>query len=318
MNLANGLGKFGIEALVEFYPQKHQYFPQLLKVIGKPGSADIIHVNSWNGFVFQADVPLVVTEHLLVHDPVLQKHKSIAQKIFHKLIYTHEKKSFKAADAIISVSDYTQKRLKEVFGFDSIRIYNGVNTDIFYPRKPEIHLPAIGEGKIILLYAGNLSKRKGLDLMHAVMKKLGDKFVLVCVSGVPGKKEKYADNIYVTGKIPQNALVDYYNYCDMLFFPSRAEGFSNTVLEAMACAKPVVTHNCSSMPEQIIDKKGGFLCELNNIRAFTDNIKTLADNPSMRKEMGQFNRDRVEKFFTLKKMVLNHIKLYGELLENKK
>jgi glycosyltransferase involved in cell wall biosynthesis len=189
---------------------------------------------------------------------------------------------------------------------------------MFYPEKSDIHLPAIGKGKTILLYTGNLSKRKGLDIMLAVMKKLGDKFVLVCVSGPRGKTEKYADNIHVIGKMPQNELIGYYNYCDMLFFPSRAEGFSGTVLEAMACAKPVVTHNCPSMPEQIIDKKGGFLCELNNIKAFTDNIKTLADNPSMRKEMGQFNRDRVEKFFTLKEMVENHIKLYRELLENKK
>jgi len=82
----------------------------------------------------------------------------------------------------------------------------------------------------------------------------------------------------------------------------------------MACAKPVVSTNCSSIPELIIDKKGGFLCEVDNIDEIVEKIRILAADSSLRKEMGRFNRERVERHFTLKQMAENYLKLYQEVL----
>jgi glycosyltransferase involved in cell wall biosynthesis len=59
-----------------------------------------------------------------------------------------------------------------------------------------------------------------------------------------------------------------YQEMDILLMPKVREGLSLTVLEAMACALPVIVSNCSSLPEQIDDVKGGFLCPVGDVNAF--------------------------------------------------
>ena len=61
-------------------------------------------------------------------------------------------------------------------------------------------------------------------------------------------------------------------------------------MEDMASGLPVVASNCSSLPEQIDEGKGGFLCPVGNIHAFAEKINILADSPPLRKEMGKYNR----------------------------
>ena len=91
------------------------------------------------------------------------------------------------------------------------------------------------------------------------------------------------------------------------------EGFGLSVAEAMACGKPVVTTNGSSLPELVIDEKGGFLCEMDNVKEFAESIRIIAEDASLRREMGIFNRNRVEKKFTLDRMVKEYIKVYKKL-----
>jgi glycosyltransferase involved in cell wall biosynthesis len=242
----------------------------------------------------------------------------MTQKVFHRLVYLYEKKTFALSDAIISVSDFTKNQVKAIFGYDSTRIYNGIDEKLFYPKKTDIDIPARYKNKTIIFFAGNMTKRKGVDLFPEIMEKLGDKFVLLCASGIRKNIVKNMQNIKIIGSLSQEELIDYYNLCDIFLFPTRMEGFSLTALEAMACAKPIVTHNCSSLPEVIIDKKGGFLCEVDNVDEIVEKIRILAADSSLRKEMGRFNRERIEKHFTLKQMAENYLNLYREVLRKRK
>ena len=96
--------------------------------------------------------------------------------------------------------------------------------------------------------------------------------------------------------------------------PTVREGFSLAVLEAMACGLPVVANKCSSLPEQIDDGKGGFLCPVGDVKAFAEKINLLAESPDLRREMGEYNRTKVEKMFTLEKMASEYQKLFEEVL----
>jgi glycosyltransferase involved in cell wall biosynthesis len=96
--------------------------------------------------------------------------------------------------------------------------------------------------------------------------------------------------------------------------PTVREGLCVSVLEAMACGLPVITSNCSSLPEQIDEGKGGFLCPVGDINAFVDKINLLAKSPGLRKEMGSYNREKVLKYFTLTRMVKAYRNLFEEIL----
>ena len=58
-----------------------------------------------------------------------------------------------------------------------------------------------------------------------------------------------ADDVTWVGGVPLEETVDFYRAADVFVYPSHNETFGLTILEAMACGCPVVTSDCSAMPE---------------------------------------------------------------------
>ncbi len=106
-----------------------------------------------------------------------------------------------------------------------------------------------------------------------------------------------------------------YRQADILLFPTIREGLSLSAMEAMSSGLPVVTTGSSSMPELIEDGVVVPSADLDYIDAFADRINMLADSPSLRRRMGDFNRQRVEISFTLERMVQNYKDLFIEVLD---
>jgi L-malate glycosyltransferase len=59
---------------------------------------------------------------------------------------------------------------------------------------------------------------------------------------------------------------------------------------------------------------GGFLCPVGDVGLFAEKINMLADSPDLRKEMGEYNRAKVERMFRLDQMVENYKQLFEEIL----
>jgi glycosyltransferase involved in cell wall biosynthesis len=114
--------------------------------------------------------------------------------------------------------------------------------------------------------------------------------------------------------VPFEKMPMRYKEMDILVMPTVREGLSLSVLEAMASGLPVVASNCSSLPEQIDDGKGGFLCPVGDAEAFAERINILADSAKLRREMGGYNRAKVEQKFSLEQMVNEYRKLFWEFL----
>ncbi len=117
-------------------------------------------------------------------------------------------------------------------------------------------------------------------------------------------------NAIALGRVAREKLPAIYNMCDIFLFPSRLEGFGYAVAEAMACGKPVVCTNGSSLPELVVDQKGGYLCKRDDITDFADSIRTLAADSHLRETMGEFNRKRILERFTRDKMAEHYLRLY--------
>ena len=313
-SLSQGLHRAGYKCSVELCSPIFQFVPVLTSLRPASPACDIIHGNTWNAFAFRDVQPLVVTEHHVVHDPSYNPYRTLPQKAYHRWIYRCERKSLEAADAITCVSQYTKKKLEESFGFqDSEVIYNGIDTTVFKPLERMNDLWNIPSDKTVLFFAGNLSRRKGADLLPAIMKELGDQYILLLATGQRENAFGSIKNIINIGHQDLAHLVMAYNRCDIFLSASRLEGFGLSVAEAMACGKPVVATNGSSLPELVIDEKGGFLCEMDNIRDFAEKIRYLGENEQERRTMGRFNRKRVEEKFELSLMVGKYIDLYKHL-----
>jgi glycosyltransferase involved in cell wall biosynthesis len=314
-NLCRGINEQNHDCALNLFPGYFQFLPELLKLSGNSPNSDIIHGSTWNGYIFKNEQPLVITEHHVINDPAFNPYRTFPQKIFHRWIYRCERKTLDVADSIICVSQFTKKKLEEVFGYsDSRVIYNGVDTSVFKPTAPEKKFLEISEDTIVLFFAGNLSNRKGGDLLPAIMDTLGDKFLLLLATGNDARQFTGCHNIRNMGHLSLEQLVSTYNQCDIFLTPSRLEGFGLSVAEAMACGKPVVATNVSSLPELVVDGKGGFLCPRDDVQDFAKNIRHLASDDNLRQEMGAFNRKRVEDLFTIEKMTNEYLTLYRSLL----
>jgi glycosyltransferase involved in cell wall biosynthesis len=314
-NLCRGINSQGYQCTLDLQPVLYQFFPVLGRFSANPENSDILHGNSWNAFAFKKDQPLVVTEHLVVHDPAYNPYRTLQQKVFHRWIYRCERKSLDAADAVVCVSEDTRTKLEAAFGYlDAHIIHNGVDTELFKPTEINLKTWNLPENKTVLLFAGNLSRRKGADLLPAIMKQLGDDFILLTTSGNRDQSQNSIPHSRDLEHLDLHQLIDAYNMCDIFILPSRLEGLSLSTLEAMACGKPVVAFNCSSFPELVIDGEGGFLPEKNDVNGVVERIRYLAEDRELRERMGLFNRKRVMELFTLEKMVNNYIELYRTLV----
>ena len=109
-------------------------------------------------------------------------------------------------------------------------------------------------------------------------------------------------------------MPDLYRSNDILVSPTVREGFGLAIAEAMACGLPVVASNCSAVPELIDDGKGGFLCPVGDVKAFAEKINLLAQAPELRHRMGDYNRAKVEKMFTVDRMISEYRELFESLL----
>ena len=318
LRLCEAIRRNGLDAEISWFPNVYELFPFLLGRVPPPRGTTIIHANSWNAFAFKRkSIPLIVTEQLGVFDRAAQAHKSVPQFLYHQaLIRQFVKASFRAASAVTAVSDYTARGLLRSLGVETVKvIYNSVNTATFAPvsQREGIH-PA----PFRLLFVGNPIRRKGADLFAPIMRALGADFRLYFTSGRRElSPQDVVSNMFPVGRITDDLdLVKLYQRSDALLFPSRFEGLPIAVLESMACAKPVIAANTSSLAEVIEDGVSGLLCPSDDSEAFVAACRALANEPQICKQYGSAARDRVESRFSEDVVVPQYIDLYKRILSS--
>ena len=91
------------------------------------------------------------------------------------------------------------------------------------------------------------------------------------------------------GKIPIEEMPDYLNAADVYVSTSLSDGTSLSLLEAMACALPVVVTEIPSNKEWVIDGYNGFLVPPKKPGEVSKRVLTLLKNSNTREDMGQKN-----------------------------
>ncbi|MEX3841117.1 glycosyltransferase [Paraburkholderia sp. BR10882] len=123
-----------------------------------------------------------------------------------------------------------------------------------------------GLTKPFVLYTGGIDHRKNVEGLIRAYALLPDKvrrdhqLAIVC-SVQPANRQELErlaqqhglrkDDVVLTGFVPDEDLLFFYNLCKLFVFPSWHEGFGLPALEAMRCGAPVIGANTSSLPEVI-------------------------------------------------------------------
>jgi glycosyltransferase involved in cell wall biosynthesis len=115
------------------------------------------------------------------------------------------------------------------------------------------------------------------------------------------------------GKVSDSELVEAYRRCDAVIFVSLGEGFGLPIVEAQATGRPVVTSNCSSMPE--VAGEGGALfvdpCDVSAIRA---GVLRIINDASLREALIETGFQNVQRFQP-KAIAAQYAAIYRELAQ---
>jgi len=324
--MATGNGAYVVHKMIEKHVDGYrvygynpwwEYFPVTFPLFFRGQKPSLVHTTPDYGYLFRrTGSPLVVTVHNFVLDSFMKRYSSWAQRIHYKtdlLFFT--RLSIEKADCITAVSKFTADMVREELGFRGpIRIiYNGIDTRRFHPpQKIE------NRKNVRVLFAGNLSRRKGADLLPKIASRLASGIEIFFTRGLRNRVLfPDSSNLRSLQKIPYQRMPEVYRNADILLLPTVREGFVLVVAEAMACGLPVVASDCSAIPELVDHGKGGFLCPVGDVDAFAERINQLADSPAIRKEMGEYNRAKIEKHFTLDRMISEYRNLFEEVLDRR-
>ncbi|HTK69753.1 MAG TPA: glycosyltransferase, partial [Candidatus Eisenbacteria bacterium] len=97
---------------------------------------------------------------------------------------------------------------------------------------------------------------------------------------------------------------------DVFALPSRAEGISNTILEAMATGLPTVVTDVGGNPELVRDGETGWLVPSADPAALAEGLARYVENPALAREHGASGRARAEREFSLTAMVERYLSVY--------
>jgi len=101
--------------------------------------------------------------------------------------------------------------------------------------------------------------------------------------------------------------------CDIIILSNFAPGISNSLLESMAMAKPIVTINAGELETIIKNGFNGFIVLPGDIHDFTTNVRTLIKNRSFAKEMGKNAQNTIKKEFNIEKWSTKVVQTYFKL-----
>lgn len=233
---------------------------------------------------------------------------------------------------VIANSQAVRDFLIEKDGFDSnlIRVIrNGVNVERFTSAAPDReglfpHFRA--QNQLIAVVANMHVEAKGhADLIRAageVSQEFRDaKFLLIGDGAERTRLEAMTAELGLSETVlflgHRNDVPNVLACCVLFVLPSWAEGFPNSVLEAMAAGLPVVATHVGGIPEIIEDGVSGLLVSPKDSHALAAAILQVLGNKELAEQLGRAARERVHAQFSFERLLSELDSLYTEGLSRK-
>jgi glycosyltransferase involved in cell wall biosynthesis len=194
----------------------------------------------------------------------------------------------------------------------------GVDPERFKPREGAPSSPwTIG-------YAGRLVPEKGIDVLLGAASKLEGEFRLKLLGAGPLADDLKAlaqrlgveERTEFLGAVPHGEVAGFFQTLDVLVLPSVttrqwAEQFGHVIIEAMACALPVVGSRSGAIPEVVGET--GLLFPEGDAAALRDCLIRLRDDQGLSRDLGERGRQRVLKRYTWDQIARSTLDVYRQL-----
>jgi L-malate glycosyltransferase len=228
-------------------------------------------------------------------------------------------------DAVFAVSESVRQHCITVDRIDPAlvqTIHNALELNDWKTDGPTVKTL----GTRIVTSVGNIRYVKGHDVLIKAASLVVQQFpeVIFSIAGKVLEADYFSDleamvqdlnlskNFYFAGSVTD--LRSHLGGADIFVLPSRSEGFSNAIVEAMAASLPVVATDVGGNAEAVRNGVSGFIVPAEDPRALADAIIQLLRDPLKSKEMGVAGEKIAAEDFTTEAMMEKTVSTYRNLL----
>ena len=315
---------------------------------------DIVHTHTWYvsmaGYLAKKlyGMPFVLTTHSL--EP-LRAWKAEQLGSGYAMSSWMERTAILDADAIIAVSEGTKadilRAYPDVHAARIHVIYNGIDLNEYQKTSETRALFDYGVDPSLpyVLFVGRITRQKGVTHLVDAIRYLPPETQVVLCAGAPDTPEIAAELrqkvgdarkdhpriIWIEKMVTKPEVIQLYSNARVFCCPSVYEPFGIINLEAMACRAPVVASATGGIKEVVVDGETGYLVPFDQdpITSFPTNpekfardlaasINRLLNDPEKCCQFGDAGRQRVEEIFSWTAIAQQTIRLYEELIEQRK
>ena len=208
-------------------------------------------------------------------------------------------------------------------------VTNGVNAEFATPVATDLR-DALAQrlgwraDVMNLLFVGNLTFNKGIDLLLGAMKRTNASVRLIVAGALRSPDQanillrkagltRDDQRIIFTDHLRDDELRALYQMADVFVFPSRADTLPLVILEAMISGLPVIASDVGGIPFQVtLDT--GIIFPSEDASALAAAIGALADDPSRRRRMSATARARAISHFSWDQAATEAVRVYTEIL----
>lgn len=179
-------------------------------------------------------------------------------------------------------------------------IPNCVNIELFQKQdvselKKEL---GITDDDFVVCFVGGFISRKGPDRVAQAIKNINDAKIKSIFIGKPSLGYSYdfdCPGILLKGPLDHDLIPKYLNCSSVFVLPTENEGCCNAIIEALAVGIPVIS-STGAFNDDILNEKNSIRVDADDVAALTEAIKTLRDNPGLRKSMSEYSLSRHKEY----------------------
>jgi glycosyltransferase involved in cell wall biosynthesis/peptidoglycan/xylan/chitin deacetylase (PgdA/CDA1 family) len=244
------------------------------------------------------------------------QHLNIAEKPFTRQDRAKFRLAARACTSVVSITRDMDNGVRAcgVPASKRLVIYNGIDERRFSPADGPR-----GDDHVVIGTSCRLSAQKGLDRLLRAFAAVHEEEPAVrlrIIGDGPLRARLEAEAV----RLDLTAVVEFQGYCadtapelrqlDIFALSSLYEGLPLALLEAMACALPVVSTSVNGVPEAVTSGDSGLLVGRDETDRLAAALLRLVRDPQLRETMGRRGRTRVEETFTLDRMAAAYREVY--------
>jgi len=228
------------------------------------------------------------------------------------------------ADALVA-DGWAAEHLPAALGRPVERVPKGVDAERFRADGPTLRSSLRLHRKPVVITVARLAPLKNLNLLleaiALVRERVPDVQLLVVGDGPESVSLRrhassigIADRVTFAGYVSQRDTPSWYRTADVFALSSDFDNSPNAVLEAMACALPVVTTDVGGVREFVADGAGGAVVPPGDSAAFAAALERYLTSPESAKAAGARNRAKAVADFTWRTSALRLLDVYHQAI----